>query len=142
MELWKIALLLLASVWGLQSVGMWFQMRHYRSVMGAITDKWSDGHLGAGNARGRLGKGVIAIVCVDGNAVIRKLMVMEGRSVFAKFRPMTEYEGRRLSEVKAEFAKLASQDGRARAISQAIDQLERVKEAPVQDSAQDMAQAA
>lgn len=136
MELWKIALLLLVTVWGLQSVGMWFQMRHYRSVMGAITDKWSDGHLGAGNARGRLGKGVIAIVCVDGSAVIRKLMVMEGRSVFAKFRPMTEYEGRRLSEVKAEFADRAAKGGHARAISQAIDQLERVKEPAVPEIAQ------
>lgn len=136
MELWKIALLLLVTVWGLQSVGMWFQMRHYRSVMGAITDKWSDGHLGAGNARGRLGKGVIAIVCVDGSAVIRKLMVMEGRSVFAKFRPMTEYEGRRLSEVKAEFAERATKGGHARAISQAIDQLERVKEPAVPEIAQ------
>ncbi|RMC38088.1 transcriptional regulator GutM [Paracoccus alkanivorans] len=136
MEIWKIALVLLVVVWGLQSVGMWFQMRHYRSVMAAITDKWSDGHLGAGNARGRFGKGVIAMVVVDENAVIRKLMVMEGRSVFAKFRPISEYEGRRLSEIKTEFAELSAQGGRARAISQAIDQLERVREPAAQNFAQ------
>lgn len=139
MELWKIALLLLVTVWGLQSVGMWFQMRHYRSVMGAITDKWSDGHLGAGNARGRFGKGVIAMIVVDDNAIIRKLMVMEGRSVFAKFRAINEYEGRRLSAVKAEFAGDSAQGGRVRAILQAIDQLERVKEPSAQE---DFAQAA
>lgn len=139
MELWKIALLLLVTVWGLQSVGMWFQMRHYRSVMGAITDKWSDGHLGAGNARGRFGKGVIAMVVVDDDAIIRKLMVMEGRSVFAKFRAVNAYEGRRLSAVKTEFAGDSAQGGRARAILQAIDQLERVKEPSAQE---DLAQAA
>lgn len=136
MELWKLALLLLATVWGLQSLGVWFQMRHYRSVMGAITDKWSDGHLGVGSSRGRFGKGVIAMVCVDESTVIRKLMVMEGRSVFAKFVPLQEYEGRRLSEVKPEFADNAAKDGRARAISHAIDQLERVKEPVSQELAQ------
>lgn len=140
MEIWKLGLILLAIVWGLQSVGMWIQVRHYRSVMGAITDKWSDGHLGAGNARGRFGKGVIAMVCVDDNAIIRKLMIMEGRSVFAKFCPVPEYEGRRLSEVKKEFAQQPSKDGRARAVLQAIEQLERVKEN--EPEAENVAQAA
>lgn len=127
MEIWKIALLLLGVVWLLQCFGTWLQMRHFRSVMSAITDKWSDGHLGAGNARSRLGKGVIAIVVVDSAAVIRKVLVMEGRSVLAKFQPLPEHEGKDLAQLKAELEQVEAQKGRGHALKKAIEQLEKIK---------------
>lgn len=127
MEIWKIALLMLGVVWLLQCFGTWAQMRHFRSVMSAITAKWSDGHLGAGNARGRLGKGVVAIVVVDPLAVVRKVLVMEGRSVLAKFHPLPEYEGKSLSQLKTELDCLEIRKGRSGALAQAIEQLERVQ---------------
>ncbi|REF73236.1 transcriptional regulator GutM [Paracoccus versutus] len=128
MEIWKIALFLLGVVWLLQCFGTWMQMRHFRSVMSAITDKWSDGHLGAGNARSRLGKGVIAIVVVDSAAVIRKVLVMEGRSVLAKFHPLLEHEGKDLAQLKAELEQVETQKGRGSALNQAIQQLEKIKQ--------------
>ncbi|MFJ1293461.1 transcriptional regulator GutM [Paracoccus yeei] len=128
MEIWKIALFLLGVVWLLQCFGTWMQMRHFRSVMSAITDKWSDGHLGAGNARSRLGKGVIAIVVIDSAAVIRKVLVMEGRSVLAKFHPLLEHEGKDLAQLKAELEQVETQKGRGSALNQAIQQLEKIKQ--------------
>lgn len=138
MEIWKIALILLVAVWILQSFGTWIQMRHFRGVMAAITDKWADGHLGAGNARGRLGKGVIAIVVVDPMAVVRKVLVMEGRSVLAKFHPLSEYEGIDLAELKSEIdagrADQGRHKGRTTALTKAIDQLERVKKSATESA--------
>lgn len=133
MEIWKIALILLVVMWGLQCVGTWVQMRHFRSVMSAITDKWADGHLGAGNSRGRLGKGVIAIVVVDPAAIVRKVLVMEGRSVMAKFLPLTEYEGKSLADLKSELDS-EQKKGRIAALNQAVAQLERVRDAKTGDT--------
>ncbi|MFD1881212.1 transcriptional regulator GutM [Paracoccus pacificus] len=127
MELWKIALLALGVVWLLQSVGTWMQMRHFRSVMAAITEKWSDGHMGAGNSRGRFGKGVIAIVVTDPQSIVRKVMVMEGRSVFAKFLPLPEYEGQSLARLKATLGTSENQNGRVGALTKAVEQLEKAK---------------
>ena len=126
MELWKIALILLAGVWVLQCVGTWFQMRHFRDVMGAVAEKWSDGRVGAGNARGRLGKGVIAIVVVDERQVLRRVMIMEGRSVFAKFAPLREWEGRPLARLREAIAGGAFDKGRTMALTRAVEQLDRV----------------
>ncbi len=53
MAIWQWALLALALLWGFQSLGVWFQMRHYSDVMKGITSKYSDGFVGAGHVRGR-----------------------------------------------------------------------------------------
>ena len=133
MELWKIALILLVVMWFLQGFGTWVQMRHFRGVMAAITEKWADGHLGAGNSRGRLGKGVIAIVVVDPMTVVRKVMVMEGRSVLAKFQPLLEYEGISLADLKTALEQ-EQKKGRIAALTQAIEQLERVRKPRMEDA--------
>jgi glucitol operon activator protein len=123
MAFWQIALLALALAWAVQAFGTWSQVRHYRTVMSSISARYADGHLGAGNARGRFGKGVIAIVVADQQDVVRELLIMEGRSVFAKFRALPEFAGRTLDALAAEPPFPAKESGRNQAVARAIEQL-------------------
>jgi glucitol operon activator protein len=128
-QLWQIALIVLVIAWGLQAFGTFVQMRHYREMMGAITRQWSDGYLGAGNARGALGKGVILLLVVGPDASVRRLLIMEGRSVLAKFQPLREFEGRPLDELRSGTALGTNQKGRETALAQAIAQIDRARAA-------------
>jgi glucitol operon activator protein len=94
MAIWQWGLLLLVIVWALQSLGVWLQMRHYSDVFKGVTDQYKDGFVGAGNFRGRFAKGTIALVVVTPDMVVRRLMVMSGRSVFTKFKRHEEFEDR------------------------------------------------
>ncbi|SHO67359.1 glucitol operon activator protein [Pseudoxanthobacter soli DSM 19599] len=124
MAYWQEALLLLAAVWVLQAYGTWRQMKHYRTMMRALSQEWPDGWMGAGNARGVLGKGVIALVVAAPNGTVRAVRLMEGRSVFAKFRPFDIGIGDRLDEFAARAeAMTGSAKGRGQALSKAIDQI-------------------
>lgn len=127
MQFWQIALIVLVIVWALQSVGTYVQMRHYREVMGSIRTRWADGFLGAGNARGTFGKGVILMLVVSPEARVRRLMVMEGRSVFAKFKILAEFEGRPLDELRSGTVMGAGEAGREKALVQAIEQVDKAR---------------
>lgn len=125
MAFWQTALIVLAIVWGVQMIGVWLQMRHYRDIMGSISATWSDGRVGAGNARSVFGKGVILVLVVGPDDIVRRLLVMEGRSVFAKFKPLPEFEGRRLDSLR-DGAFGENEKGRAQALTAAIAQIDRV----------------
>jgi glucitol operon activator protein len=119
MPLWQIALIALVAAWALQAVGTYFQMRHYRTVMGEVSSRWSDGFVGAGNAKSTLGRGVILLLVVGPDHIIRRLSVMQGRSVFAKFRPIPEFEGHALDRLRASpFGDAGSSKALAMAIAQ------------------------
>jgi glucitol operon activator protein len=99
MPLWQIALAVFIVAWGLQAAGTYVQMRHYSAVMGEISRRWSDGFLGAGNARSRLGSGVILLLVVSPDRIVRRVMIMKGRSIFARFARLREVEGKALDEL-------------------------------------------
>jgi len=126
MALWQMALLALVVAWILQSAGVWLQMRHYQNTFGALRTQWSDGVLGAGAAPGRLGKGVIVLIVVDSQRVVRRLCMMQGRSVFSKFRERHDFDGLEIAEVKSAVAAPAFERGVGVAISKAIEQIEKV----------------
>ena len=126
MALWQIGLLLLAAVWLLQAVGTWLQMRHYREVMGSIERRWTDGYMGVGNARASLGRGVILILVAAPDDTIRDLFVMEGRSVFAKFKRLDRFEGRGIGSLLADET-FTGMRGRKQALEQAVQQIENAK---------------
>lgn len=135
MAIWQWALLALALLWGFQSIGVWFQMRHYTDVMKGISNKYSDGYVGAGHTRGRLKKGVIVLIVVDRDLVVRRLLEMSGRTVFAKFTRRDEFEGLSLGQLreKLDLAPLRkkSEQGAftppvAHALRSAIEQAERL----------------
>jgi glucitol operon activator protein len=126
MALWQIALLALIAAWVIQSAGVWLQMRHYRRTFEALRSQWSDGTLGAGAAPGRLGKGVIALIVVDPKKIVRKTCVMQGRSVFTKFKDRPEFNGIAIDEFKSIVAAPGFERGVGVAISKAIEQIEKV----------------
>lgn len=100
MPVWQIALIVLVAAWALQALGTFVQMRHYRSVMGDIATRWADGYVGAGNARARLGQGVIMVVVVGADMIVRRTMIMRGRSVFATFKPWIAFDGMPLERLR------------------------------------------
>ncbi len=126
MAIWQWALLALAALWAVQSLGVWFQMRHYSDVMKGVTSRYSDGYVGAGHVRGRLGKGVIVLVVVDRDLRVRRFLEMSGRTVFAKFRRRKELEGAPLDALRR--AEATDTPAAAAAAKQALDQIERMKE--------------
>lgn len=131
MAIWQWALLALALVWGLQSLGVWLQMRHYSDVFKGITNKYADGFVGAGNYRGRFAKGIIVLVVVTPDLVVRRLLVMSGRSVFAKFRRLEEFEGVALDRIRSNPAIMGEgEPGVAEAVKRAIEQIDRTRLEP------------
>ncbi|MCB8881387.1 hypothetical protein ACELLULO517_14150 [Acidisoma cellulosilytica] len=124
MAFWAKGLIALAIFWALQVVGTWVQMRHYRTIMRDIGEKWPDGSLGASAVRGYLGKGVIAIVVASPDEIIRDVHVMEGRSVFAKFKSYPDFCGSSLSTLETLTSEQLKR-ARFKAIAGAIAQIRR-----------------
>lgn len=123
MPLWQIALIALVLAWALQAVGTYIQMRHYRGVMGEVSSRWADGFVGAGNAKSTLGKGVILLLVVSPDRIVRRLSVMQGRSVFAKFKPVPAVEGHTLDSLQA--APPFQDKGCLKALQTAVAQVEK-----------------
>lgn len=126
MVIWQWALLALGGVWLLQVVGVWLQMRHYTDVFKGITNKYNNGYVGAGHARGRLRNGTIALLVVDEDLKVQRLMTMTGRSVFAKFERNEQFEGQPFEDFKAARNK-DSTDNRDVAVFRAIEQVDHVR---------------
>jgi glucitol operon activator protein len=123
MPLWQILLIALVGAWALQAAGTYYQMRHYRSVMGDVSARWADGFVGAGSAKSTFGRGVILLLVVSPDRIIRRLAVMQGRSVFAKFKSMPDLEGQPLESLRSRppFA----DSGQSKALAVAIAQIEK-----------------
>jgi glucitol operon activator protein len=141
MALWQIALLFLAAAWAVQSIGVWLQVQHYHRTFGAMRTQWSDGRLGVGAAPGRVGAGVIALIVVSPEGLVRKLHAMRGRSVFAKFKDRVEFEGMSVEDLKARAGSAEFERGLGQAVLKAIEQIEKV-DARLPNAAGDAAVAA
>jgi glucitol operon activator protein len=126
MALWQIALLALGLAWIAQSAGVWLQVRHYQSTFAALRARWSDGRLGTGAAPSRIGKGVLVILVVNPEGVVRQLLAMRGRSVFATFKDQTDFQGLSPGALKARLEDGRLDRGFAAAIAKAIAQIEKL----------------
>lgn len=131
MAIWQWALLLLFVVWALQSLGVWLQMRHYSDVFKGVSGEFKDGFVGAGNFRGRLAKGTIALIVVTPDLIVRRMMVMSGRSVLTKFKRHEEFEGIPLDRLRSNPAIMGEgEPGVAEAVKRAIEQIDRARSEP------------
>ncbi|MBZ9656743.1 transcriptional regulator GutM [Phyllobacterium lublinensis] len=131
MAMWQWGLLALGFLWALQSLGVWYQMRHYSDVLKGITSKYTDGFVGAGNVRGRLGKGVIVVIVVTPDLIIQRFLVMSGRSVFAKFKRRTELEGISLNALRADPVMTGVEEpALAKAAERAIELIDKARAEP------------
>ncbi|MBW4034756.1 MAG: transcriptional regulator [Proteobacteria bacterium] len=116
-----------AVLWILQIAGTAWQMRHYKRVLGRISTRFRDGFAGVGNARGRIGKGIILILVIDADDVVREALAMRGRTVFAKFRPVDDLVGTSLGDLR-QASPLPKDAGFCRALTQAIAQIDRLRD--------------
>ncbi|TIU43673.1 MAG: transcriptional regulator, partial [Mesorhizobium sp.] len=115
----------------LQSLGVWLQMRHYSDVFKGVTSQYKDGFVGAGNFRGRLAKGTIALIVVTPDLIVRRMMVMSGRSVLTKFKRHEEFEGIPLDRLRSNPAIMGEgEPGVAEAVKRAIEQIDRARSEP------------
>lgn len=131
MALWQWGLLALFLVWALQSLGVWLQMRHYGDVFKGVTNQFNDGFVGAGNFRGRFSKGTIVLIVVTPDLIVRRLMIMSGRTVFTKFHRHEEFEGITLDQLRSNPAVLGEgEPGVAEAVKRAIEQIDRTRSEP------------
>lgn len=128
MNWWQTALILFAVLWVLQSLGTWIQMTHYRKVMTEVAKYHKDGFLGTGNAKSNFGNGLIVMLVATAEGVVSKALVMEGRTVFARFKEIPELSGVKLDELeKPEFFGPASK-ARAEAFGKAIAQIRSIQQ--------------
>jgi glucitol operon activator protein len=131
MAIWQWGLLALFFVWALQSLGVWLQMRHYTDVFKGLTNQFNDGYVGAGNFRGRFSKGTIVVIVVTPDMIVRRLLVMSGRTVFTKFCRHEEFEGMPLDRIRSNPAVLGEGEaGVAEAVKRAIEQIDRARAEP------------
>ncbi|MCA1728012.1 MAG: transcriptional regulator GutM [Actinobacteria bacterium] len=121
-------ILLLALLWLLQMVGTYFQMRHYREVLGRITDEGGKGFVGVGNAKARFGKGVILMLISDEDDVITRALRMRGMTVFARFADAPDLVGLPLDELRDRESEGPYEKATMLAAQRAVEQIDRIKE--------------
>lgn len=125
MGLWTTLLLVFGIVWLSQIVGTYFQMRHYQGVLAGIKRGDDGGYIGVGNAKARLGRGVILILVTGEDGMTRRALKMQGATVFARFKEAPEFVGLRaegLCEEGEEGVK-----GPALAARRAAEQIQRIR---------------
>ena len=127
---WKTGLLLFAICWGLQIAGTMLQMRHYRRVLGALETRWTDGFIGSGSARARFGRGAIMILVVSPAGIVRDALLMQGRTVWAKFKPMPGLIGLDIARWEADRAFPARDARLGQAFKQCLKQIEMAASRP------------
>ena len=127
MEFTQKALLLLLLFWILQIAGSWIQWRHYRDAMKVASGQWSDGFIGAGRSKPRFAAGAVALLSVSPDMHVRQLRTMSGITVFARFKPDPSVQDWTLSQLGAHYAEGTRDNAVAKAIRQAITQIEEVR---------------
>lgn len=121
-----LVLLALGVLWALQIAGTHVQMSHYRKVLSGITREGGKGYVGAGNAKARLGKGVIAILVTDEDDVVRRALRMRGMTVFARFEEASDLVGLSLDELRDE-REGPYEKATMLAVRRAVEQIDRIK---------------
>lgn len=128
MSVWFVVIPILAVLWFLQSVGTYFQMRHYRRVLGGIAGEGGEGYVGVGNAKGRFGKGVILILVSDPGGTVTRALRMRGMTVFARFNEAPDLVGEEIESFKDEDLEEPYEKATMLAARRAVEQIERVRE--------------
>ena len=121
---WRELLLLFGLLWAAQVIGTALQMRHYRRTFARLAEAWNDGFIGAGNARSRFGRGAIVIVAVSPDDRVRRVLVMEGRTVWAKFREVALPPDRTLASLGQAAPFVGARAALAGAVRSAIAQID------------------
>ncbi len=127
MSVWFVVIPILAGLWFLQSVGTYFQMSHYRKVLGGIAENGGEGYVGVGNAKGRFGKGVILILVSDSDGIVTRSLRMRGMTVFARFQEALDLVGTDIEALKEENLEEPYEKATMLAARRAVEQIERIR---------------
>ena len=127
MDAWVWLLLGVGALWVLQIAGTHVQMSHYRGVLGGITREGGRGYVGAGNAKARLGKGVILILVTDEDGVVKRALRMRGMTVFARFEEAPDLVGMTLDELREEAREGPYEKETMLAARRAVEQVDRIR---------------
>ncbi|MDO5062754.1 MAG: transcriptional regulator GutM [Peptostreptococcaceae bacterium] len=95
-------ILILFFVLAIQGILALFQIKDFQKNARELQHK---GKLGIGNVRRKFSAGAIVLLCVDANKIVVEGRLMEGISIFAKFRPYTAYNGSKLTNVLVDVEK-------------------------------------
>ena len=125
--LWSWILLILAVLWLLQIAGTYYQVSHYRKILGRVASEGGEGYVGVGNAKGRFGKGVILILVSDAEGTITKALKMRGRTVFARFEEARNFVGLHIEDLRDEKREEPYDAGTMLAARRAIQQIDKIK---------------
>lgn len=128
MSVWFVVIPILAVLWLLQSVGTYFQMRHYRKVLGGVVGEGGEGFIGVGNAKGRFGKGVILILVSDLDGDVTSALRMRGMTVFARFDEAPDLIGMNIEALKKKDLEEPYEKATMLAAMRSVEQIERIIE--------------
>lgn len=128
MEILLPLLTLLVFLWFAQMAGTYFQMSHYREVLGGITREGGEGYVGAGNAKARFGKGVVMIVVCGEDDVVNRALRMRGISVFARFKEAPALVDLPMDSLRADGTESPYEKTTMLATQRATEQIDRIKE--------------
>lgn len=121
-------LLVVGLLWLSQIAGTYFQMEHYRKVLGGIRQSGGEGFVGVGNAKARFGKGVILILVVGENGLVREALRMQGMTVFARFKEAPDLVHKRLDDLREEDIEGPYEKGTMLAVRRAVEQIDRIRQ--------------
>ena len=121
------ALTLLFVFWVLQTAGAWMQWRHYQLSIAANRDNWNSGFLGVGKSRRKFGFGAVAMIVVSQDLRVKKVQVMTGMSIFARFKDIAAYEGMSLEALTSSLKAKQANEQISKALQDAIQRIEEVR---------------
>lgn len=121
------ALTLLFVFWVLQTAGAWMQWRHYQQSVAGNRENWTQGYLGVGKSRRKFGFGAVAMVVVSPELRVKKVQVMTGMSIFARFKDVVAFEGMSLEGLASSVQGTQTNEQVSRAIQDAIQRIEEVR---------------
>lgn len=99
--------LIACSIFALQSILSFVQVRYYQKYMHKIAQQYSGAkgyHLYSAMERKRFGSSAIALMVIDDHRTIKTCQVLQGKSIFAKFKNYPQFQNQNLSQILNQFA--------------------------------------
>ncbi len=93
---------LAVAVWIAQTV---LGLRQFRKFNNHIKELRKEGRVAIGRAHGHFAAGVLVLFVIDSECRILRGEIMEGRTVFAGFKPFNHFNGLTLFELSGELCK-------------------------------------
>lgn len=90
--MWLYFILLFVCLWLLQAWLTYKQMKHYQQTI-KIMSKHSEGYLGVGVEKKKIGIGTVIVIVTDIEGIVRDCKVMRGVTVFASFKKCKRFIG-------------------------------------------------